>query len=67
MTEAQKRAQRKWKEKNKERVRLKNKKAFQRWYEKNKEEHNKRALISYHKRRIEIKNAKLTEYISNVV
>ena len=55
LTEAQKKAQRKWKEKNKDYVRLKNKEAFQRWYEKNKIEHNKRALKSYHKRRMQDK------------
>lgn len=59
LTEAQKKAQRKWKEKNKEHVKLKNKEAFHRWYEKNKEEHNKRALKSYHKRRMEVKSALL--------
>ena len=59
LTEAQKKAQRKWKEKNKDYVRLKNKEAFQRWYEKNKIEHNKRALKSYHKRRMQDKENNL--------
>ena len=66
LTEAQKKAQRKWREKNKEHVRMKNIEAFHRWYEKNKEEHNKRALISYHKRRMEVLNAKVTPDITIV-
>ena len=53
MTESQKRAQKKWRDKNKERIKTKNKEAFRRWYEKNREEHNKRALLSYYKRKTE--------------
>jgi len=58
LTEAQRLAQRKWREKNKEHVKVKNKEAFRRWYEKNKEEHNRRALKSYHKRRLEATKAR---------
>ena len=57
LTEEQRLAQRKWREKNIERVKIKNKEAFHRWYEKNKEEHNRRALKSYHKRRMEATKA----------
>ena len=53
LTESQRVAQRKWRDKNKEHVKIKNKEAFQRWYGKNKAEHNRRALKSYHKRRME--------------
>ena len=60
LTEAQRIAQQKWREKNKERVREKNKEAFQKWYKNNKEKHNERALRCYHNRQKQSKA--LTEF-----
>jgi hypothetical protein len=51
LTDSQKEAQKRWREKNKEYIRLKNKQGFKRWYEKNRDKHNRRSLLLYHARK----------------
>lgn len=60
LTEAQRKAQQKWRAKNKEHIREKNKEAFQKWYKNNKEKHNERALRCYHNRKKQSKT--LTDF-----